>query len=146
VHFHALTVLQKQLVCPPTTWPTQAISGSSKANRLRNYTVEIVAFTFGAIFDDLNTTLLQQPITAQTTFILTPEERADLLRLSTLVRKLHTRCERNELLTVSNAEKEELYTSIMQPAAKVGGKHMGAESFFLDLIGSWGDHECDPSY
>lgn len=113
----------------------------SKKEILRRYLVEIVAFKFGADFNELNVAIGQSS-ESTTTSILTPEDRTEIFRLACLVKTLHGKTMRNEINTIPGKHKLGLYWKISQPAMEVD-YHLPALA--LDLVGSYTDHQCEPS-
>jgi hypothetical protein len=95
--------------------PPQAQPPSCKKKQLRRYLLEIIALTFAANFNALNSAIHGLPISSSTTRILCDNERTYLLALSALVHKVHGQLPRREITSVALEDEETLYLHIVQP-------------------------------
>lgn len=112
--------------------------------QFRRYTVEVLAFTFNADMSALQSAMCLATKSKEGKVprysILSTKERADLLNLSHLVRKLHKKITSNELDTTNKSERDLLFTALVKPARAL---HIPA-GFALDFISTYADHECRP--
>lgn len=95
--------------------------------QLRRYIIEIIGFTFDADFTILNEALGQTaPCTCPTKSILTPEERANLLSLATLINEVKPKLTSgNAWLAVRYVEREAIAEAVVRPSHYVGLKVSG---------------------
>ncbi|KAF2445162.1 hypothetical protein P171DRAFT_521203 [Karstenula rhodostoma CBS 690.94] len=111
--------------------------------QLRRYIIEIMGFTFDTDFTLLNEALGQTALcTCPTKSILTPEERAKLLSLATLIKEVKPKMTSgNAWLTVRYAEREAIAEAVVRPAHYVGL----TVGYVLEIISTYAVHQCDPS-
>jgi hypothetical protein len=104
---------------------------------LRRYVLDIIVLTFAADFDKLNSALYDTAILEGTTTILCENERANLLALSSLVRKVHSQLARKDLTSITQDDKQTLCTNIFKPAPALESI-LGF--FAIDIIAWYGSH------
>ena len=114
--------------------------------QLRRYIVEIVGFTFDADYSLLNQALGQTALTTSTpptNSILTPDERAELLGLVTLIQELNEKISAagTQWLTVRSADREAVADAVIRPALYLGLP----VSYALELVSTYALHQCDES-
>ncbi|KAF9701945.1 hypothetical protein EKO04_000422 [Ascochyta lentis] len=119
--------------------PPNAQPSPCKKQQLNRYVLEIIAITFNADFDKLNAALYKQKIAEQTSSILCDQERADLYRLSTIVRKVHKQLRDRQISTVDEEDESTIRNCIIMPAASVSG-YRNTACTILDLVGWYGEH------
>jgi hypothetical protein len=124
--------------------PLQARPPQCKIEQVRRFLVEILAMTFGANFDELNAALYNISPPSGTNTILCDSERADLLALSNLVRKVHGCFLRNEKTMIDRRDEKKLCASIIQPAQSLH-HDPSLPTFSLDVIGWYGEQVRSPS-
>jgi hypothetical protein len=115
---------------------------ASREMQLWLYVFEILGFTFGVDFDELNRAWCTKLTTLPTTSILCTEERNNLLHLSRYINELLEHQLRNALSTGSRALKEEVYNTIV-----VRGSSWDTSSYAysLDLLATYAHQQCNPS-
>ncbi|KAJ4350966.1 hypothetical protein N0V95_004250 [Ascochyta clinopodiicola] len=119
--------------------PTKAQPSPCKKQQLRRYVLEIIAITFNANFDKLNTAIHGQATPSQTSSILSNQERSDLYKLSLLVRKVHKQLSDRQISTVDEEDEEKLRNAVFRPAADITG-YSSSSCIVLDLIAWYGEH------
>ncbi|RYN19160.1 hypothetical protein AA0113_g8787 [Alternaria arborescens] len=125
--------------------PSQAQPPECKIEQLRRFLIEIVAITLGANFDELNAALHDIPIPTGTNTILCDDERANLLSLSSLVRKVHKRFLDNEKTRIVRKDEEKIIATITKPVKNFDPVNFTIPLYSLDLIGWYGEEVRSPS-
>jgi hypothetical protein len=142
-------------ISPPPISPSPASPPpQDPIAQFRRYMIEIMGFTFCADFQLLNDALGQpsislsfdsSPTTTTTsspaTSILTPAERAELLRLALLLPFFTTKLERNQWITVRDADRNAVVNAIIKPAIRLGLTPEG----IMRLLNSYATHQCKES-
>jgi hypothetical protein len=85
--------------------PLCTLLALDKENQLQRYLLEIIGFTFGVNFDELNTAYYLRTVSEKTTSMLSPSEQAELLYISKMINDLLKEQSRNALNTVPLAPK-----------------------------------------
>lgn len=111
--------------------------------QLKRYLLEIIAINLGADFDELNKHLRQER-PEHSNSILSAQERANLLQLSLKIESLRGKLHINERNAMHEERMDEVYNACMAPVLHERCVY-GPRSYILDLIGSYADHEGDPS-
>lgn len=120
--------------CPPT--PRSSII------QLQKYLIEIMAFTFGADFEQLNSMLGQNAaIDSRETTILSKEEKEELMRLSTLVEDLRQKMLHNQFNTTLKRNRDIITEAIVKPAKDIRLE----PDYIMYLVSTYATHQCDPS-
>ncbi|CAN9408782.1 unnamed protein product [Alternaria sp. RS040] len=126
--------------------PSQAQPPECKIEQLRRFLIEIVAITLGANFDELNAALYDIPIPTGTNTILCDVERANLLSLSSLVRKVHKRFLDNEKTRIHRKDEEKILATITKPVDSLNPfGNFTIPWYSLDMIGWYGEEVRSPS-
>ena len=126
--------------------PLQAQPPECKIEQLRRFLIEIVAITLGANFDELNAALHDIPIPTGTNTILCDDERANLLSLSSLVRKVHKRFLDNEKTRIVRKDEEKIIATITKPMDSLNpAGNFTIPWYSLDMIGWYGEEVRSPS-
>ena len=113
--------------------------------QLRRYLIEIIAFTFDADFEQLNSALGHNTaIISRETTILREREKTELLRVSAIVKDLHQKLLYNRFNTTLKRDRDAVLEAIIKPL--MGLKNLRFDSdYALDLISTYADHQCHPS-
>ncbi|KAF2475952.1 uncharacterized protein BDR25DRAFT_379579 [Lindgomyces ingoldianus] len=110
--------------------------------QLRKYLIEIIAFTFGADFGQLNSMLDQNAdVASRGTTILREEEKVELMRLSTLVENLRQKMLYNQFNTTLKRDRDIITDAIIKPAIEISLD----PDYAMDLISTYADHQGDPT-
>lgn len=123
--------------------PLQTAPAATATAQLKRYLLEIIAINLGADFDELNKHL-RQGRREHSNSILSAQERANLLQLSLKIESLRAKIQIIERDTMDEELMDEVYNACMAPVLHKRCVY-GPRSYILDLIGSYADHEGDPS-
>jgi len=116
--------------------PPQAQKPDGQIQQLQRYILEIVAITFSANFDTLNSAL-QDSTSEGTTTILCDEERSELLALSGLVSKCHGQLLREPEMPIEVKDEMIISDKISQPGLQL---EYNLGDYALELIEWYGSY------
>jgi hypothetical protein len=118
--------------------PLCTILALDREDQLQRYLLEIIGFTFGVNFDELNTDYYSRTVSEKTTSMLSPSEQAELLHISKTINDLLKEQSRNALNTVPLAPKQEINDNVLISAP------FSSEAYTLDLLATYAHHQCNP--
>ncbi|KAF1953853.1 hypothetical protein CC80DRAFT_131743 [Byssothecium circinans] len=128
-------------------WNTRALRQTSSVQFCR-YMIEILGFAVNADFSLLNRALGQPVLTTSPppTSILTPEERAELLRLSQLLPELLAKGSGRgtQWLSVRRCDREAIPNAIINPMRHLDIS-FSQRHFAIEIISGYSSHLCDGS-
>jgi hypothetical protein len=130
----------------PNQYAIKRRSQEDAAVQLQKYVVEILAYTLDADLAGLNAALCPKigatSDTHSVTSILTPEERSELLTLSTAIQDFHQAFIRDGWVLTSDRNRYSLLNAVIDPA-RYHCCSSGA-GYILDLISTYANHQCQP--
>jgi hypothetical protein len=120
--------------------PSCTLPAPDKEEKLQRYLIEILGFTFGVNFDEVNTAYYSRTVSKKTTSLLGTTEQAELLHISRTIDDLLKEQSRNALSTVPRAPKQEIYNNVIIPA------FLSLEAYTIDLLATYAHHQCNPCF
>ncbi|PSN65652.1 hypothetical protein BS50DRAFT_646008 [Corynespora cassiicola Philippines] len=127
----------------PLSTPPPAAVAHNPLEQLRRYIIEIMGFTFDANFSLLNEALGQTGNTSSSAAnsILSPDERARLLNLATLIQEVEAKISDKsaQWLAVRSSERKAIADAVIRPALYLGIP----AGYCLEMVSTYADHQCD---